>query len=135
MYGRLIPFLFVTCSFCIRNIIDCIGTSCTGTKYLMIGPVYPQRLGQFGITCRIPLEPDRERINTIIFKELVNGIFTEEARRYFNTVVERMKAQGCDAVVLGCTEIPLLIDEITSPLPTLDSTRILARAALRNALK
>jgi aspartate racemase len=106
----------------------------TGTKYLMTGPVYPQRLERLGITCRIPAEPERERINTIIFKELVNGIFTDESRRYFNTVAERMKGQGCEAVVLGCTEIPLLVDPRDCPLPTLDSTRLLARFALAESL-
>ena len=70
----------------------------------------------------------------IIFDELVNGIFTGESRTYFQRVIGGMSNQGCDAVVLGCTEIPLLIDDATSPLPTLDSTRILARAAIRRAL-
>ena len=107
----------------------------TGTKYLMTGPVYPDTLRKFNIACRIPEEADRERIDTIIFKELVNGVFTEESRLYFNTVVQMMKDQGCDGVVLGCTEIPLLVDPNDCPLPTFDSTRLLARAALREALK
>ena len=75
------------------------------------------------------------RIDAIIFDELVNGSFTEESRSYFQQVIGRLSHEGCDAVVLGCTEIPLLIDDITSPLPTLDSTRILARAALKKALR
>ena len=107
----------------------------TGTKYLMTGPVYPDTLSRFDIECRIPDEPDRERIDTIIFKELVNGVFTEESRQYFNTVIGSMKDRGCDGVVLGCTEIPLLVDPNTCPLPTLDSTRLLARAALQEAIK
>ncbi len=107
----------------------------TGTKYLMTGPVYPDTLAEFGLTVQIPDERDRERIDTIIFKELVNGLFTEESRMYFNTVVQRMKDRGCDAVVLGCTEIPLLVDPNDCPLPILDSTRLLARAALREAMK
>jgi aspartate racemase len=107
----------------------------TGTKYLMTGPVYPAALGKFGIACRIPEEPDRERIDTIIFKELVNGVFTEESRRYFNSVVQKMKDEGCEGVVLGCTEIPLLVDPKDCPLPTFDSTRLLAGAALREALR
>ncbi len=106
----------------------------TGTKYLMTGPVYPDALGKLGIACRIPEESDRERIDTIIFKELVNGVFTEESRLYFNTVVQKMKDKGCEGVVLGCTEIPLLVDSNDCPLPTFDSTRLLARAALREAL-
>ena len=106
----------------------------TGTKYLMTGPVYPEMLHRLGIGCHIPDQPDRERIDTIIFKELVNGVFTEPSRRYFYSVVERMKERGCDGVVLGCTEIPLLVDRDRCPLPSLDSTRLLARAALAEAL-
>ncbi len=107
----------------------------TGSKYLMTGPVYPGALRKFDIACQIPDEPDRERIDAIIFKELVNGIFKEESRLYFNTVIQKMKERGCQAVVLGCTEIPLLVDPKDCPLPTLDSTRLLARAALQESLK
>jgi aspartate racemase len=107
----------------------------TGTKYLMTGPVYPDVLGRFGISYQIPAEADRERIDRIIFDELVNGVFTEESRIYFNTVAQKMKDQGCDGVVLGCTEIPLLVDPNDCPLPTLDSTRLLARAALGESLR
>lgn len=107
----------------------------TGTKYLMTGPVYPEALRKLGIECRIPDESDRERIDEIIFRELVNGIFTEESRRYFNDVIQEMKDQGCDAVVLGCTEIPLIVRPDDCPLPALDSTSLLARAALNNALE
>ena len=106
-----------------------------GTKYLMTGPVYPFVLERYGIQCRIPDEVERERIDRIIFSELVNGIFREESRLYFNTVIQRMKDQGCDAVVLGCTEIPLIVNPDDCPLPTLDSTRLLARAALNEAMK
>lgn len=106
-----------------------------GTKYLMTGPMYPNVLGKFGIACRIPEESDRERIDTIIFNELVNGLFTEESRLYFNKVIQKMKGEGCDGVVLGCTEIPLVVDPNDCPLPTFDSTRLLARAALTESLK
>jgi aspartate racemase len=106
----------------------------TGTKYLMTGPVYPGVLAKHGIACQIPGEAERERIDTIIFSELVNAIFTEKSRLYFNTVIQGLKDQGCDAVVLGCTEIPLLVNPDDCPLPTLDSTRLLARAALKEAL-
>ncbi len=106
----------------------------TGTKYLMTGPVYRDRLSRFGIAVQIPDEVDRERIDAIIFTELVNGVFTEASRLDFNTVIESMKARGCDGVILGCTEIPLLVDPQDCPLPTLDSTRLLARAALRAAV-
>ncbi|MGE5257206.1 MAG: aspartate/glutamate racemase family protein [Hyphomicrobiales bacterium] len=107
----------------------------TGTKYLMTGPVYADVLRRRGIGCRIPDETDRERIDKIIFRQLVNGVFTEQSRLYFNTVIQKMKDQGCDGVVLGCTEIPLLVDPDNCPLPTLDSTRLLARAALRASLR
>lgn len=106
-----------------------------GTKYLMEGPVYPGALEEFGIESKIPDETDREKINEIIFKELVNGIFPETSRLYFNEVTEKLKTRGCDAVVLGCTEIPLIVRPDDAPLPTLDSTRLLARAALRRAIE
>ena len=105
-----------------------------GTKYLTESAVYPEALAEFKIEREIPDEGDRERINEIIFKELVNGIFPETSRLYFNEVTEKLKARGCDAVVLGCTEIPLIVRADDSPLPTLDSTRLLALAALRRAL-
>ena len=105
-----------------------------GTKYLVTGPVYPITLQKFDIASQIPEENDRERIDEIIFKELVNGVFTEKSRRYFNEVIEKLKSLGCDAAVLGCTEIPLLVDPDDCPLPVLDSTRLLSRAALKEAL-
>jgi len=106
-----------------------------GTKYLMTGPVYPKPLEKFGIKWQIPDDKDREQINNIIFGELVNAVFTEKSRLFFNNVIEKLKSTGCDAVVLGCTEIPLIIDPQDCPLPVLDSTRLLARAALNKALK
>jgi aspartate racemase len=105
----------------------------TGTKYTMDGPVYPEVLTQYGIECRIPSPLDRVRIDHIIFSELVNGIFRSESCGAISAIISRMKAEGCDAVVLGCTELPLLIGNESSPLPVLDSTRLLARAALRRA--
>lgn len=105
-----------------------------GTKYLMTGPVYPTVLETFGMACEIPDDVDRERIDEIIFRELVNGVFPEQSRLYFNEVIGQLQRRGCDAVVLGCTEIPLLVNPNDCPLPTLDSTRLLARAALRHAL-
>ncbi len=105
-----------------------------GTKYLMTGPVYPAALKKLGINCQIPKEEQREQIDNIIFGELVNGVFSEESRLYFNEVIEKFRQNGCDAVVLGCTEIPLLVEPKDCVLATLDSTRLLARAALRKAL-
>ncbi len=113
----------------------CSSLAITGTKYLMTGPVYPVVLQKHSISWNIPDEDDRKKIDTIIFKELVNGVFLEESRLYFNQVIQKLKERGCDAVVLGCTEIPLLIDPNDCPLPTLDSTRLLAKAALKEALR
>ena len=106
-----------------------------GTRFLMEGPVYRERLVAGGIECEIPGAEDRQRINAIIFDELVYGRVEETSRRYFRAVIEALGARGCDAVVLGCTEIPLLITEADSPLPVIDSTRILARAAIREATR
>ena len=100
----------------------------TGTRYLVGSDVYPKEYVR-------PLAPEREEINRIIMDELVYGVFKPEAVAYFQNVIGRMKDQGCDAVVLGCTEIPLLMNDSNSPLPTLDSTRLLARAALRAAVQ
>ena len=105
-----------------------------GTKYLMESPVYAEAAAAHGLDCEIPEADDRERINTIIFKQLVNGLFPEESRLYFNEVMEGLKGRGCDAAVLGCTEIPLIVRPEDAPLPTLDSTRLLAKAALHRAL-
>jgi aspartate racemase len=104
-----------------------------GTRYLMEGPVYPAKLRGVRIEFELPGVADRERINATIFDELVYGRFTDASRRHFQRVIGELGDRGCDAVVLGCTEIPLLIGEADSPLPIIDSTRTLARAALRRA--
>ena len=104
-----------------------------GTKYLMEGPVYPAKLRAAGIAWELPSADDRRRINATIFDELVRGRFEAPSRSFFGTVIAEGKRRGADAAVLGCTEIPLLVGEADSPLPTLDSTRLLARAALREA--
>ena len=100
-----------------------------GTTYLMDGPVYPRALGSRGIASEVPEMGDRHVINDIIFEELVNGIFTARSRQEYVRIIERLAARGCDAVALACTEIPLLVTPDDSPLPTLDSTRLLARGA------
>jgi aspartate racemase len=105
-----------------------------GTRYLMESSVYPEALKPYDIECDVPHAAVRERINTIIFKQLVNGIFLEESRLYFNEVMEDLMNRGCDAAVLGCTEIPLIVRSDDAPLPTLDSTRLLAKAALMKAI-
>jgi len=106
-----------------------------GTRYVMEGDVYPKRLAAMGIAATIPARRDRERINEIIFNELVCGRFEDRARLEFVRIIEKLKQKGCDAIALACTEIPMLIEDSVSPLPTLDSTRILARAALREAAR
>ncbi|NOX66462.1 MAG: amino acid racemase [Chlorobi bacterium] len=106
-----------------------------GTKYLMVGPVYPKILDKFNISYEIPNENDRKQIDKIIFNELVNNIFTEKSRLYFNKVIQKLKERGCNAAILGCTEIPLIVNPDDCPLPTLDSTRLLARSALKKAIE
>jgi len=106
-----------------------------GTRYLVEGPVYRDTLKAAGIEHRVPASEQRERINQIIFDELVNGQFLPRSLAYHVEVIRSMKDEGCDAVVLGCTEIPLLVSPESSPLPTLDSTRLLARAAVRKAVE
>jgi aspartate racemase len=106
-----------------------------GTSYTMEGPVYKEKLGAVGIDNVLPDEKDRDLINRIIFDELVAHRFTEEARAYFTGLIREMAGDGCDAVALACTEIPLIVSPESSPLPVLDSTRLLAMAALQAALE
>ena len=106
----------------------------TGTKLLMEGPVYPPKFAEAGIELCLPSPEARQAINRIIFEELVYGKFLPESLACFQQVIEGFKNQGCQAVALSCTEIPLLVNDSNSPLPTLDSTRLLARAALRKAV-
>ena len=105
-----------------------------GTKYTMDGPVYPQALAAQGIAAEVPVAQDRAILHEIILAELLNGVFTERARREYARIIERLAARGCDAVGLVCTEIPLLVPPDASPLPVLDSTRLLARAAFEAAI-
>lgn len=105
-----------------------------GTRFTMDGPVYRDALGPMGIETVVPDADDRETVDRIIFSELVDGIFSDASRRAYVEVIERLADRGCDSVALACTEIPLLIGPEDSPLPTLDSTRLLAAAALREAL-
>ncbi len=107
----------------------------TGTKWLVDSDVYPEKLAARGLEPVRPSPAEREACNRIIMDELVNSVFEPSSVRYFQQVIAGLKDRGCDAVVLGCTEIPLIIDDRNSPLPTLDSTRLLARAALRRAVE
>ena len=106
----------------------------TGTRYLVDSEVYPDKLTARGLEYVRPNAAERAEINRVIFDELVQGISTPQAVATFQRIITRMKDSGCDAVVLGCTEIPLIMNDANSPLPTLDSTRLLARAALRRSV-
>ena len=105
-----------------------------GTRWTMTGPVYPGALGRRGIAWEIPDEDDRDLINRVIFDELCLGTFSDESRAAYVAIIDKLAARGCDSVALVCTEIPLLITPEVSPLPPLDSTRLLAEAAVEIAL-
>ncbi len=107
----------------------------TGTRYLVESEVYPEKLKARGLDYVRPDAADREEINRIIMDELVHGVCKPESVAVFQQVITKFQIEGCDAVVLGCTEIPLLMNDTNSPLPTLDSTRLLARMALRRAVQ
>ncbi len=107
----------------------------TGTRWLVDSEVYPATLGSRGLGFARPPAADRDAIDRVIMDELVPGVPTPDGVATFQRVIGDLRDAGCDAVVLGCTEIPLIIDDDNSPLPTLDSTRLLARAALRRAVQ
>lgn len=111
----------------------CLGL--LGTHWLVESEVYPNAVAARGLSYMRPETAERNEINRIIMCELVKGEFSPQAVEYHQGVIARMKEKGCDAVVLGCTEIPLIVNDRNSPLPTLDSTRLLARAALRRAVR
>jgi aspartate racemase len=106
-----------------------------GTRFLMEGPVYPEIFREKEISFCIPEKDQRIRINDIIFNELVYGTINETSRKYFLDIIDEFRSAGCDSVVLGCTEIPLIVLPGDSSLPVLDSTRLLARAALMYSIK
>jgi aspartate racemase len=110
----------------------CVGL--LGTKWTMEGPVYPAAFARHGIALRTPAPPDRALVDGVIFGELTQGRLLDASRAEFVRIIEGLRQAGCDAVALSCTEIPLLITPDVSPLPTLDSTRLLARAAVEAAL-
>jgi len=105
-----------------------------GTRWLVDSDVYPEKLAGRHVACVRPTPVERDEIDRIIMDELVYGVFRPEAVAFFQGVFQRMGRQSCEAVILGCTEIPLVMDDASSPLPTLDSTRLLARAALNRAV-
>ncbi len=111
----------------------CLGL--TGTRWLVDSEVYPDKLAARGLAYVRPTSDERDETNRIIMDELVCSVFKPDAVAYVQQVIGRMKQAGCDAVVLGCTELPLILSDANSPLPTLDSTRLLAQAALRRAVE
>lgn len=106
----------------------------TGTAWLVGSPVYPDALAARGMECVRPNQAQRDEVGRIIMDELVAGVFKPGSTAYLQGVIEGFRSQSCDAVVLGCTELPLVLSDANSPLPTLDSTRLLARAALQRAV-
>lgn len=106
-----------------------------GTRWLVASSVYPDQLQARGLACVRPADSERDEVSRLIMDELVHGIFRPETVAYFQQVIQRLEDRGCDAVILGCTEIPLIIDDKNSSLPALDSTRLLAREALRAAVE
>jgi aspartate racemase len=130
-----LPWLHIAA--CVADEADARGfrqIAITGTRWLTESEVYPQKFADRSLGYMRPHLAEREEINRIIMDELVRGVFKAEAVAYFQKVIGRLKMEGCDAVVLGCTEIPLVMNDANSPLPTLDSTRLLARAALKRAI-
>jgi aspartate racemase len=105
-----------------------------GTRWTMTGPAYPAAFARADLGLQSPEPDERAIIDRIIFEELCQGIISEASRSQYVRIIERLKRDGCDAVALSCTEIPLLVTPEVSPLPTLDSTRLLARAAVAVAL-
>jgi aspartate racemase len=106
----------------------CIGL--LGTRWTMIGPVYPRAFARAGLDMKTPPANDREIVQDVIFRELCQGVIRDESRAEYIRIIDDLKRSGCDAVALCCTELPLLVTPDVSPLPILDSTRLLARAAV-----
>lgn len=141
---QALPFIEARSPLPWLHIADCVAREAkargfrrigiTGTRWLTDSEVYPQKLTAHGLEYLRPTVEERDEINRIIMDELVRGIFKPQGIAYFQQVMGRLKDQGCDAVVLGCTEIPLIMNDDNAPLPTLDSTRLLARAAIKRAM-
>jgi len=106
-----------------------------GTRWTMTGPVYPHAFARAGLEMRTPPSQDQELVNDVIFRELTQGVVRDASRAEYLRIIADLKKSGCDAVALSCTEIPLLVTPEVSPLPTLDSTRLLAHAAIAVALE
>ena len=142
---QALPYVMPTSPLPWLHIAECVAAEAvergyrrlalTGTRWLVDSNVYPEKLEARGLSYLRPAPAERDEINRIIMDELVCSVFEPQAVTYFQRVIARLKDEGCDAVVLGCTEIPLIMNDGNSPLPTLDSTRLLARAALNRAVR
>lgn len=102
-----------------------------GTQTVMEGSVYSEPLHQSNIDIIAPAQDDRARIQQIIRQELIAGVRTEKSALFIQKVIVEMALNGAEAVILACTELPLLMAGYQATVPLLDSTRLLARAALR----
>lgn len=106
-----------------------------GTAFTMEKPFYRERLAErFGLEVIVPAAEDRATVHRIIYDELVAGTIREESREAYRAVIARLVAQGAEGVILGCTEIGLLVGDGDSPVPSFDTTRLHAMAALDFAL-
>lgn len=105
-----------------------------GTRWTMTGPVYEAALKKRGLERLIPDDRTRELLNTAIFDELCLGIFNQTTTDLFVGAIDDLKSRGADSVILGCTEIPLIVTPANSPLPVFDSTRLLAKYAVQEAI-
>jgi aspartate racemase len=106
-----------------------------GTRWTMEGPSYPAAFARHGLEFLVPPAGERALVDEVIFEELCQGVTSASSRERFVRITEGLQGEGCDSVALSCTEIPLLVPPEASPLPTLDSTRLLAHAAVAVALR
>ncbi|ANM30893.1 hypothetical protein ABI59_16900 [Acidobacteria bacterium Mor1] len=130
-----IPGLHIADAVC-KEIADhgWIRVGVLGTKWTMNEGIYDTALARLGFTKLVPEEPERDAINTAIFDKLCVGIFDSNTTKLFEDAISKLATRGAECVVLGCTEIPLIVDSSNSELPTLDSTRLLARYAVEHAI-
>lgn len=105
-----------------------------GTAFTMEQPFYAERLATHGIRTLVPDEDDRRVVHSVIYDELVHGVISEESRRRFSEIIERLVAQGAEGIVLGCTEVELLVSASDSSVPVFPTTALHVDAALRRAL-
>lgn len=106
-----------------------------GTKFTMEGNFYKDVLNDMNIEVIIPSDQDRTLVHEVIYKELIKGVFIEESRQAFINIIEKAKVHGAEGVILGCTEIPLLIQQEHTDVHVFDTTEIHAKAAVKHAIE